>query len=92
MSIASSEPTPTRSLIDLPAIPPGMDSAAFPVPAMPMTYGYRQGKASYDCSQQALIDQIRGDSSKKIAATWSIMASKFPSRLYRCTQKSKRGD
>jgi membrane associated rhomboid family serine protease len=32
MPITSSQPIPTRSLIDLPAIPPWMDAAAFPIP------------------------------------------------------------
>jgi membrane associated rhomboid family serine protease len=75
MSITSSEPAPTYSLVGLPDVPPWMDIATFPVPPMPLTFGYRQDKTSHRCSQPALIDQIQRDTNKKIALVWTPEAS-----------------
>ena len=71
MSIPSSELAPMRSIVDRSANPPWMDIATFPVPPLPLSYGYRQDKTSHRCSQQALIEQIQRDTSKKITLVWT---------------------
>lgn len=53
------------------AHPPWMDITVFPIPPLPLTYGYYKDAVSHQCTQAALVEHIQCDSNKKISLVWT---------------------
>jgi membrane associated rhomboid family serine protease len=78
MSITSSNPVvPPVTAVHPSPVPPWMHSETFPIPPMPLTYGYRKGDQSHQCSGETLVDQIQRDIDKKISLVWTPESSRL---------------